>query len=61
MYHERTNYIDVGYNFVLKVVAHADITLKKIATVENLADMLTKPVPVLKFKHCLDLVGVCGL
>jgi hypothetical protein len=29
--------------------------------VGNLADMLTKPVPILRFKLCLDLIGVCTL
>jgi hypothetical protein len=43
------------------VATQGDITLKKIGTTKNPADMLTKQVPVLKFKHCLDLIGVCSL
>lgn len=35
--------------------------MKKIVTAENPIDMLTKPVSILKFKYCLDLVGVCSL
>jgi hypothetical protein len=42
-------------------MTHGDITMKKIATAENLVDMLTKPIHVLKFKHCLDLTNVCIL
>ena len=38
-----------------------DISLSKIHTNENAFDMLTKTVPTDKFKHCLDLIGVCNL
>jgi hypothetical protein len=42
-------------------VTQGDITLKKIGTAKNPADMLTKSIPVLKFKHYLNLIGVCSL
>jgi hypothetical protein len=63
MYYERTKHIDVRYQFFFfrEVVTWGGIIVKKIATAENPADMLTKPIPVLKIKHCLDLIGVCGL
>ena len=32
--------------------------LKKIHTFENLINILTKPLPINKFEHCLDLTGV---
>ena len=31
---------------------------KKIKTEENPADMMTKVVPVVKFKHCLNLINI---
>uniref|UniRef100_A0A2N9EJE0 SAP domain-containing protein n=1 Tax=Fagus sylvatica TaxID=28930 RepID=A0A2N9EJE0_FAGSY len=34
------------------------IAVRKVATADNPADMMTKLVPLHKFKHCLDLVGV---
>jgi hypothetical protein len=61
MYHERTKHIDVRYRFLREVVTQGDIIVKKITTVENPANMLTKPLPILKFKHCLGLIGVCSL
>lgn len=61
MYHERTKHIVVRYHFLREVVTQGDIIVKKIGTTENPANMLTKPVLVLKFKHCLDLIGVCNL
>jgi len=32
--------------------------VEKIHTSENPADMLTKPLPITKFEHFLDLVGL---
>ena len=32
-------------------MTHGDITMKKIATADNVVDMLTKPIPVLKFAY----------
>jgi hypothetical protein len=43
------------------VVTQGAITLKKIGMAGNPTNMLTKQVRVLKFKHCLDLIGVCSL
>lgn len=60
MYHERTKHIDVRYHFIRDIILQGDIAVKKIATADNPADMMTKPIPVLKFKHCLGLIGVCS-
>ena len=58
MFHERTKHIDIKYHFVRDVISRGDISVKKISTHENPADMLTKPLPRIKFKHCLNLIGV---
>ena len=58
VHHARIKHIDVRYHFVREVVAEGEILVKKIATVDNPADMLTKIVGVSKFKHCLDLVHI---
>ncbi|KAG8475448.1 hypothetical protein CXB51_032200 [Gossypium anomalum] len=58
MFHERTKHIDVRYHFVRDIIARGDIVVSKINTHENLADMMTKSLPITKFEHCLDLVGV---
>ena len=59
MYHERTKNIDVSYHFFREVMTQDIVTVKTIATTENSVDMFTKPLSVLKFKHCLDLIGAC--
>ncbi|KAG8501303.1 hypothetical protein CXB51_003446 [Gossypium anomalum] len=58
MFHERTKHIDVRYHFVRDIIARGDIVVSKISTHENPADMMTKLLPITKFEHCLNLVGV---
>nr|CAH65740.1 OSIGBa0127D24.3 [Oryza sativa] len=58
MFHERTKHIDVRYHFIRGVIAKGDVKVCKISTHDNLADMMTKPVPATKFELCSSLVGV---
>ena len=61
MYHDRSKHIAVKYNFIHETVFEGLVAVKKVATTDNPADMMTKLVPLHKFKHCLDLIGVCSL
>ena len=36
-----------------------DIIVSKVSTHDNLEDMLPKSLPMTKFEHWLNLVGVC--
>lgn len=58
MYHERTRHIDVKHLFIRDIGAKDEIGIKKISRAHNPIDMLTKPVSLSKFKHCLDLIGI---
>ncbi|KAG8489015.1 hypothetical protein CXB51_016942 [Gossypium anomalum] len=58
MFHKRIKHINVRYHFVHDIIARGDIVVSKISTHENPADMMTKSLPITKFEHCLDLVGV---
>ena len=60
MYHERTKHIDVRFHFIQEVVSQEIILIKKMSTDDNPTDMLTKHIIASKFRHCLDLVGVCS-
>lgn len=57
VYHERSKHIDVKMHFVRDVLAKGDVSLEKISTGDNPADMLRKSLPQAKFKHCLNLVN----
>ena len=61
VYHARTKHIDVRFHKIRELTAIGEIILEKIDTSENAVDMLTKPVPTSKFKHCLDLISIYGL
>jgi hypothetical protein len=58
VYHARTKHIDVRYHFVRDVLDDGDILLVKIHTNDNPADMLTKVVTGVKFKHCKNLLRI---
>ena len=57
-YHSKTKHISVKYHYVRDIIVAGEIVVKKVHTSENPADMLIKPLPITKFEHCLDLVGV---
>ena len=61
VYHARTKHIDVRFHKIRELTVTREIILEKIDTLENAANLLTKPVPTSKFKHCLDFISVCGL
>jgi hypothetical protein len=58
MHYERIKYIDICYHFVRNVVSKGKIFVKKIGTEKNLVDMLTKPLPIAKFKFYTSSVSV---
>lgn len=58
MYHERTKHIDIKYHFIRETIAERKVSVQKINTRDNPADMFTKPLPVSKFKLCLNLIGI---
>ena len=52
VYYARMKHINVKFHFILEILDEGDIELKKIHMKENLADMLIKVVPGVKFAHC---------
>jgi hypothetical protein len=59
MHHERIKHIDIYYHFVRDVNSEGKVLVKKIGTEKNPTDMLTKPLPIVKFKFCKNLMAVC--
>jgi hypothetical protein len=58
MFHERSKHIDVKYHYVRDIVAQGKQKICKISTHDNPTDMMTKPVPVVKFALCSSLVDI---
>ncbi|GMI87122.1 hypothetical protein HRI_002381400 [Hibiscus trionum] len=59
VYHARTKHIVVRFHKIRELIASGEILLQKVHTTDNAIDMLTKPVTIDKFMHCLDLLNVC--
>ncbi|KAL5804929.1 hypothetical protein ACOSQ3_031729 [Xanthoceras sorbifolium] len=58
VYHAHTKHIDVRLHFVRDIIDEGNIFLQKIGTAENPADMMTKAVTTIKFRHCLHLINI---
>ncbi|KAI3780212.1 hypothetical protein L2E82_10183 [Cichorium intybus] len=58
MFHDRTKHTDIRYHFVRDIIEKGDCVIEKIDTNYNPADVLTKSLPISKFKLCLDLMGL---
>jgi len=56
-YHCKIKHTSVKYHYVRDRVAAGKIVVRKVHTLEDHADMLTKPLLIAKFEHCLGLVG----
>jgi hypothetical protein len=50
MYHERMKHTDVKFHFIHDIIVEEKVFVQKINTKDNPADMLTKPLPIYKFK-----------
>ncbi|GKD83379.1 retrovirus-related pol polyprotein from transposon TNT 1-94, partial [Tanacetum coccineum] len=55
---EETKHINVHYHFIREVLEAKTVKLLKVGIEHNVADALTKVVPVLKLQHCLELLNV---
>jgi len=60
-YHSKTKHIIVKYHFFRNIIAQGHIMVEKIHVVDNPAVMVTKPFPISRLWHFLDLVGINSL
>ncbi|XP_042983134.1 secreted RxLR effector protein 161-like [Carya illinoinensis] len=58
VFHERSKHIDVRLHFVRDVIESREVRVEKIPKEENPSDMMTKSLPLAKFKHCLNLINM---
>ena len=57
-YHERIKHTDIRARFIQTLFSQGVIAVKKIATAKNPTYMMTYTILTVKFKHCLDLIGI---
>ena len=56
-YHIKSKYIPIKYHFVRQVITKRGVSLEKVHTKENCADMFTKPNFLEKLRWCLASLG----
>lgn len=56
VFHRRSKHIDIKYNFVRENVAKNVVVIKYVESSNQLADFLTKALPVQKFNTIRDKV-----
>ena len=60
-YHERTKHIDVRMHFIRDEISKGVVNVVKVRSEVNLADMLTKHLPSVRFRDLLNLIGSVSL
>jgi hypothetical protein len=60
-YHSKTKHIDVQYHFVRDMLESNKVLLEKVDTLENIVELLTKSVSVVKFSWCREAMGIAYL
>ena len=61
MFHARTKHIDVRYHFIREVLEDGLITLTKVHTSQDPADLLTKCLLKAQHQICMQMVGLTYL
>ena len=57
--HSRTKHIDIRYHFIRELVEDRTIFIEYIDTLNQLADIFTKPLDSQRFLSLLKSIGVC--
>lgn len=56
--HQRLKHIDIKYQFIKEHIENKEVILKYIPTNSQIADSLTKSLPIVKFEHMRRNMGV---
>ena len=59
-HHSRTKHIDVAHHFTRELIVTKQIDVEYIPTGENVADIMTKALPRVKFEKFRNAMGVCS-
>ena len=58
MFHDKSNHIEIRYHYIRDMMQRGAVKLLYIATKEQIADVLTKPLARLKFEYFREKLGV---
>ena len=58
MFHDKLKHIEIKYHYIRGMVQRGAVKLLYIATEEQIADLLMKPLARLKFEYFREKLGV---
>ena len=58
VFHDKSKHIEIKYHYIKDMVQRGAVKLQYVAMEENIADVLMKPLPRLKFKYFREKLGV---
>jgi hypothetical protein len=58
IFHKRSKHIDVRAHFVRELAEEGKLIIEHIASKDQVADLLTKPIPSTQFRRLRDKMGL---
>ena len=58
MFHDKSKHIEINYHYIRDMVQRGAVKLQYVATNEQIADVLTKPLAGVKFEYFREKLGV---
>jgi hypothetical protein len=58
VFHDKSKHIEIRYHYIRDMVQRGAVKLQYVATDEQIADVLTKPLSRVKFVYFRDKLGV---
>ena len=58
MFHDKSEHIEIKYHYIQDMVQRGAVKLQYVATEEQIADVLTKPLARVKFEYFREKLGV---
>ena len=58
LFHDKSKHIEIKYHYIRDMVQRGAVKLQYVATDEQVADVLTKPLARVKFEYFREKLGV---
>ena len=58
MFHDKSKHIEIKYHYIRDMVQRGVVKVQYVATEEQIADVLTKPLARLKYEYFRERLGV---
>ena len=58
VFHDKSNNIEIKYHYIKEMVQRGVVKLQYVATDEQIADVLTKPLARVNFEYFREKLGV---